>query len=180
MVGDGEAVRLVADALQQVEALAGARQDDRVVLTGQPDLLQPLGQPDQRDVVHAELVQRGLGGRDLGLAAVDHDELRGVREAPRAAGGWIGEGVQAGLGVALLDVPGEATADHLAHRRGVIDAVVPADGEAAVLALARQPVLEHDHRGDDVGALHVADVEALDPQRRHGQLQRLLQLGQRH
>ncbi len=40
--------------------------------------------------------------------------------------------------------------------------------EPAVLALAGQAVLEHHHAGDHVGALHVADVEALDPQRRVG------------
>jgi hypothetical protein len=38
--------------------------------------------------------------------------------------------------------------------------------KAAVLGLARQAVLEDDHRGDDIGPLDVADVEALDPQRR--------------
>jgi len=42
VVGDREAVRLVTDPLQQVEALAGARQDDRVLLRGQPHLLEPL------------------------------------------------------------------------------------------------------------------------------------------
>ena len=42
----------------------------------------------------------------------------------------------------------------------------PRDREAAVLALARQAVLEDDHRGDHVGALEVGDVEALDAQRR--------------
>ena len=60
VVGDREPVGLVADPLQQVEALAGARQDHRVVVAGQPDLLQPLGQPAHGDVVDAELVQRPL------------------------------------------------------------------------------------------------------------------------
>ena len=53
VVGDREPVRLVADPLQQVEPLAGARQDHRVVVAGQPDLLQPLGQPAHGDVVDA-------------------------------------------------------------------------------------------------------------------------------
>ena len=74
VVGDREAVRLVADPLQQVEALAGARQDHRVLLAGQPDLLEPLGQPADRHVVDAELVEGPLGGRDLRRAAVDDDE----------------------------------------------------------------------------------------------------------
>ena len=52
-------------------------------------------------------------------------------------------------------------------------------GEPAVLALAREAVLEHDHGRDDVGALHVADVEALDAQRCGRQAQLLLQFGER-
>ncbi len=52
----------------------------------------------------------------------------------------------------------------------------PAHDEAAVLALAGEPVLEDDHRGDDVGALHVADVVALDAQRRLVELEVVLQL----
>jgi hypothetical protein len=65
---------------------------------------------------------------------------------------------------ALIEVAGEPPADHLAHRGRVVDAVNAAHREAAVLRLASQPVLEHDHARDDVGALHVGDVEALDPQ----------------
>ena len=42
--------------------------------------------------------------------------------------------------------------------------------------LARQPVLEDHHRGDHVGALQVGDVEALDPQRRVVQPERVLHL----
>ena len=45
VVGDREPVRLVAHPLQQVEPLAGARQDHRVGVAGQPHLLEPLRQP---------------------------------------------------------------------------------------------------------------------------------------
>ena len=79
MVGDREAVGLVADALEQVEALAGPRQDHRVLLAGHPDLLEPLGQAAQRDVVDAELVEGALGGRHLGRPAVDDDQARARR-----------------------------------------------------------------------------------------------------
>src|SRR4051794_1347353 len=51
MVGDREPVRLVADPLQQVQPFAGARQDHRVLLRGQPHLLEPLGQTAHRHVV---------------------------------------------------------------------------------------------------------------------------------
>ena len=68
---------------------------------------------------------------------------------------------------------------HLVHRRDIVLAVDRADDEAPVLALARQPVLEHDHGGDHLGALQVGDVVTLDPQRRARQFQRLLDLLQR-
>jgi hypothetical protein len=55
VVGDGEPVRLVPDPLQQVQPLAGAREDDRVRIGRQPDLLQALGQPADRDVGDPEL-----------------------------------------------------------------------------------------------------------------------------
>ena len=58
VIGDREAVRLVAHALQQVEALGGARKDDRELVVGQPDLLQPLGQPAHGDVDDAQRSRR--------------------------------------------------------------------------------------------------------------------------
>ena len=61
-MGDREAVRLVPQPLQQVEALAGPRQDHWFVDVGQPHLLQPFGKATQGDVVDAELME-GLRGR---------------------------------------------------------------------------------------------------------------------
>src|SRR4029453_9001257 len=58
----------------------------------------------------------------------------------------------------------------------VVLALDRADLEAAVLALAGQAVLEHHHRAHDLVALEVGDVVALDPQRRLGQVERLLEL----
>ena len=71
---------LVTDPLEEIQALAGAGQDHRVVVAGQPDLLQALGEAADGDVVDAQLVQGPLGGGDLRLPAVDDDELRRVRE----------------------------------------------------------------------------------------------------
>lgn len=74
----------------------------------------------------------------------------------------------------LREVAPEAAADHLVHGADVVlplavpDLRVPdaaLDLEAAVLAPAGQPVLEDDHGRDDVLALEVGDVEALDAQR---------------
>ena len=83
--GDGEPVRLVAQPLQQVEALARARQDDRVVLPGQPHLLEALGEADEGDLLDAELVEHRLRRVDLRQSAVDDDEAGRVGEASRAA-----------------------------------------------------------------------------------------------
>lgn len=123
---------LVADALEEVEALAGAGQDDRVVLAGDPDLLQALGEAADGDVVDAQFVQGPLRGGDLGLAAVDHDELRRVGE-PLGAAVLVGEGggdLAALRGVLLLgplagalpvaQVAAETAGDHLVHRADVV------------------------------------------------------------
>ena len=137
-----------------------------------------------------ELVEHRLGRRDLGRAAVDHDEVGRVGELLRPAGrridagrlvavrlgGRIGVGVGAVVDL-LVEVAGEPAADHLGDPVRVARPLP--HREAAVLALAGQPVLEHDHRRHHVRALHVADVEALDAQRRGRQLEGLLQLAQR-
>ena len=86
MVGDREPVGLVADPLEEVEALAGAGQDHRVLLGGQPHLLEPLGQAAHRDVGDAELGQRLLGSGDLRRAAVDDDQPGRVGELARPTG----------------------------------------------------------------------------------------------
>ena len=72
VVGDGEAVRFVPDALQQVHAFRLASEDDRIVVVRHPDLLQPLGQAANRHIVHAAVLKRLGGGHDLRFAAIDH------------------------------------------------------------------------------------------------------------
>ena len=89
VVGDGEPVRLVPDPLQQVQPLAGAREDDRVRIGRQPDLLQALGQPADRDVGDPELGQHVRGRLDLRGPAVDDVQVRRVGEPARSAGGRI-------------------------------------------------------------------------------------------
>ena len=137
----------------------------------------PLGQPADGDVDDAELGQRPAGGGDLRGAAVDDQQVRRVGEPARPA--LLGGDCPArrGRSCLVLEVPGEPAAHDLGHRGGVVGAL--RDGEAPVVGLLGQPVLEDDHAGDHVGALDVRDVDALDPQRRVGQLERLLQLGQR-
>lgn len=76
----------------------------------------------------------------------------------------------------------EAAPDDLGDRGHVVGASVTGglpDAVAAVVGLPWQSVLEHHQAGDDVGALDVGDVGALDAQRRIVHPQGLLQFLQR-
>ncbi len=182
LIGDGEPVRLVPHPLEQVQALAGAREDQRVLLVGEPDLLQPLGQSADGHVVDAQLVQRPPRRGDLRAPAVDHHQLRRVGEAARppvlldrggrhlAADRAVGPLAGAFL---LRQVAPEPPEDHLVHGADVVLPLEALDLEAPVLALALEAVLEDDHGRDHVLALEVGDVVALDPQRRAVQAERL-------
>src|SRR5699024_9038549 len=79
---DRAPVRLVAEAMEQEQALAVAGEDHRLLLAGEPDLLESFGDPDHGDVVDAQFHEHLGRGLDLGAAAVHHEELRGVREPP--------------------------------------------------------------------------------------------------
>ena len=79
----------------------------------------------------------------------------------------------------LGEIAPETPAHHLGDRGDVTARGAVADLEPAVVGLAGQPVLEHDQRGDHIGALHVGDVDALDAQRRRVQTERVLDLLQR-
>ena len=166
MVGDGESVRLVTHPLQQIQALAVARHDDRVRLGGHPHLFQPLGQADHRDVGDAELLEHGAGRIDLGRTAVDDVQIGRVGEPA----GFPFRGKQIRI-VLVAQVPQEAAAGHLGDGGDVVGSALPGgflDPEVAVVGFARQAVLEDHQRAHHVGALHVADVDALDPQWRVG------------
>ena len=134
---------------------------------GQEQLLALLGEPRQRQVVEAQLVEDLLGRGDLALAAVDDHEV-GHRPAEL-------------LGFALLPVPcpPEPSPQDLLVRGEVVRSDDRPDLEPAVLARPRLALLEHDHAADRIGALDVRDVVALDPERRPGQLQRRRQLLER-
>ena len=127
----------------------------------------------------------------LRRAAVDDHQIGRIRELALAHrrvpfGGivlrillGIAQDVQLAGFLAFVQVAPEPAGDHLVDRGDVVGAVVAADAEPAVLALARQAVLEHDHRRHDVRALQVGHVVALDPQRRVVQAERFLDLVQR-
>ena len=144
-------------------------QDDRLGTTGNEHLLDPLRERDHRDARQVELLHRLQRSRELPLAAVDHDEIRrlGERLVPLPSTRRIGREAR------------EAARDHVGHRGEVVLAVLSADAELAVVRLLRHAVLEHDHRADDLLALDVRDVEALDPDRQRLEVQRLAQLLER-
>ncbi len=171
VVRDGEAVGLVADALEQVEGIAPPRHPHRIGGTGPVHLLELLGQRRHGDLlVEAELLEHPDGDPELPLAAVDEQQLRRVREAATALGDRL---------VTVLDVGAQAPGQHLLHGGEVVVALRALDLETAVLALLGETVLEHHHRADVVAALDVAHVVALDPQRGLGQVEVLLQLVER-
>ena len=77
----GEAVGLVADTLQHEQRLAPPRDLDGSDAAGQEDLLEPLGEAGDRDLVgQPERLDHPLGDAELALAAVDEQQLRRVGE----------------------------------------------------------------------------------------------------
>ena len=76
VVGVGEPVGLVAQALQQLQAGVGERQPQRLAGVGEEDRLLLLRQADQRGRLAVEREERLVRGADLAAAAVDDHEVR--------------------------------------------------------------------------------------------------------
>src|SRR4051812_818461 len=169
VIRDGKAMRFVAHLLQQIERLGVARDAHRLRKTGPVHLLEPLGETGDADVLEAQLLEDADRHAELALAAVDEQEVRRVREPLARARPFV----------ALVEVTAEPPGEHLFHRREVVLTVLVSDLEAPVVGPLREPVLHHDHRADDLGALEVRDVEALDAQRRLRQVERVLQRRER-
>src|SRR5262249_51560012 len=73
---DREAVRLVAQALQEIQHRITRRQPNRFAPRNEEGLpagipVRPLGDRDERDVAHAKLVEGRARGTELTQAAVD-------------------------------------------------------------------------------------------------------------
>ncbi len=168
VVGDGEAVRLVAHPLQQEQGVGPPRDGHRVGSPRHEHLLEGLGQGGHGDLLgQPQALEDPHPHAELALAPVEEQELGRIGEAPgpgAAGGGVLAPGPGPGL-----EEGGEAPGEDLLHGRVVVVARHVADAEAPVLGLAGQPVLEDHHRPDVVGALQVAHVVALDPQRGLGQ-----------
>jgi len=76
MVAVGETMGLIANALEKPKATIVMRQPQRVGETGPVDLLELLGEADDRRVVKPETLKFGARGAELPLAPIDNDEIR--------------------------------------------------------------------------------------------------------
>ena len=154
MVGDGKAVGLVADLLEQVQGFGRPRDAHGVGPARQVHLLELLGEGGHRDLLlQPQLLEDPQGDAELTLAAVHEQQLRGVSEATAP----IFERL-----VPFGQVGAQAAGQDLAHGRVVVVLVDGADLEAPVLLGLGQPVLHHHHAPDVVGALEMTHVVALD------------------
>ena len=136
MIGNGKAVRLVADALQQVQRGAGPRQLDGRFPAGYIDQLVELGKADCRDKGQAKGVQNFRCNGQLRSAAVDDEQVR--------------QRVKARVAVFRA---GKAPGERLAHGGQVVAARVRADAEPAVGLPVRLAVRKYDHGGNRIAAL---------------------------
>src|SRR5437868_5486937 len=71
-----EAMRFVADALNQQQRRIVGRERDRILAIARVEELFLLRDADGDQVREPELLERGVGRRQLSLAAVDDDEIR--------------------------------------------------------------------------------------------------------
>ena len=109
---DGEAMRLVAQALNVVEdRIAGLEHEGRlahdVEMLAAGIAVRPLGHAGKRQIGKPQLVEDGLGRRELALAAINEDQIRPLRSLARR---------HFGLPVTLfLQQPGKAAGQHFPH-----------------------------------------------------------------
>ena len=68
-------MRLVADALQQLERAAVVRQAQRLAFSWQENLLTLFGEADDRQFVQAQLAEFPHGHAELAFATVHDDEV---------------------------------------------------------------------------------------------------------
>src|SRR5262249_10298925 len=147
MSADGEAMRLVAQPLQEIEhRIARLEREGRLArheeALASRIAVRPLGDADHRNVIEAELGQHAARRLELALAAVDQPQ---VRPAPLVALGF------------LLELAAEAAANDLAHH-GEVTArrALALDVELAVAVLDEAVGARHHHGADRRVALDVA------------------------
>src|SRR6185437_2974908 len=146
MRADGEAMRLIAQTLQEIEHRVARLEAHRLLSRAEEALapgvaVRPLGDADDGNLADAEIGQHGVGRRHLPGAAVDQQQV-----GPRAA-------VAARV---FLERAGEAPRQHLAHHGVVVAGVLYlADVELAVGVLDEALGPGDDHAADRVAALDV-------------------------
>ncbi|KAG1539521.1 hypothetical protein G6F50_014490 [Rhizopus delemar] len=160
MAGDGEAVRLVAHLLDELQRRIGRTRPQFAPIWHHQRFVagaafHALGHTYQQHPFHAEVGQRGLGLRQLAGATVDQQYVR-----------------QHAL---LFHGTAEAAVDGLAHGGVVIARLDTADVEAAILRAHRPSSIEPHAGGHGGFAEGMTDVEALDPLDRLGQAQHVAQ-----
>src|SRR5690606_9279380 len=79
-------MRLVADALEELERAAVVRDEDGLAAAGDEDFLALLRQADDGEFVQPELAQLADGGGELAFAAIHDDEVRQHDFRPTFAG----------------------------------------------------------------------------------------------
>ena len=169
---DGEAVRLVAQALDEEQRRIARRKLERLAALDEEGLapgvavgaLGDRGEPHALDAERGQHLARRL---ELPAPAVDDDEV-----------GRIGKGAR----LRRLAVPHEAreaARQHLAHHRVIVAGrqVRALDVEGAVLVLDEAFGPGDDHRPDRVGPHDVGIVVDLDPPDRMVDAERLAQRG---
>src|SRR5580765_5702969 len=75
MEGHGKAMRLVADALNEEQTRLVRRERNRIVPVPRIQQLLLLGDADRHQIRETERLERPVRGRQLALAAVDHDQV---------------------------------------------------------------------------------------------------------
>ena len=150
-------MRLVAEVLQHPLRLRFLIDTERYGVVGTVNVLQPLRQSQQADLVgDAHRLQRLQRGGNLPFAAIHQNQV--------------------GQRFALLHQPGVAAGQHLLHGGVVIGLVDGFDVEDPVFLFGGLAVAETDHRPDGILSQQVGVVKAFDVGRLLGQHQLLLHL----
>lgn len=151
VVGDGEAVAFVAHALDEIEGVGLARQDDRFVFVFFEEKLFLFGESEGWNVCIALFAHGAAGVAELAFAAVDDDEI------------WQpGEFAHFHAAFELFGGVVEAAGDDFVHAGKVVWSFDGFDLKMTVLAFGWFSGDKNDHGGDGVGALDVGNVIALD------------------
>src|SRR3989304_159160 len=91
MLGEGETVGLVPDALHQMEPVRPPRQNHRGGQARAEDLFMPLGQSDNRhSLAQAERLEHQHGPAQLPLSPIDDQEIRKAAKSPAGLGSRLG------------------------------------------------------------------------------------------